>query len=55
LDDAVLEALAGRLDDTCLGVRQRLQWIFKTQRPLSAGVRQAVRANDLRLAGELQP
>ena len=55
LDGAVLEALAGHLDDTCLDVRERLQWILKAQRPLPDGVRQAVRANDLRLAGELQP
>jgi hypothetical protein len=55
LDDAVLEVLATHLDDTCLDARERLRWIFKAQRPLSDGVRQAVRANDLHLASELQP
>jgi hypothetical protein len=55
LDDAVLERVASHLGDSSSDVRERLQWIFKAQRPLSTGVQQAVRACDPQFAQELQP
>lgn len=53
LGDAVLERVASHLDDASMDVRERLQWLFKAQRPLSADVRKAVRARAPQLAEEL--
>jgi hypothetical protein len=53
LDDAVLTRLASHLDDASMDVRERLHWLFKAQRPLSADVRAAIRARDPQLAEEL--
>lgn len=50
LDDATLAGIANHLDDAAPDVRERLQWIFKAQRPLSVAVRAAVRAHDPALA-----
>ena len=55
LEDAILKRVASHLDDASTDVRERLQWLFKAQRPLSADVREAVRARDPRFAEELQP
>lgn len=53
LDDTVLEALARRLHDPCADVRNRLQWIFEAQLPLSADVLAAIRERDPALANTL--
>lgn len=53
LDDAVLKALARRLNDPSAGVRDRLQWIFGAQLPLSADVLAAIRERDPALAKTL--
>lgn len=55
LDDATLAGVASHLDDPAPDVRERLQWIFKTQRPLSRGIRAAVRSYDAPLADALGP
>jgi hypothetical protein len=55
LDEATLKRAATHLDDPSTDVRQRLQWLFKTQRPLSADVRLAIRLRDPQLAEELPP
>ncbi len=55
LDDTTLKTAARHLDDPSEDVRQRLQWLFKTQRPLSDSVRMAVRARDPQLAAALAP
>jgi hypothetical protein len=53
LDDAILKALARRLNDPSAGVRDRLKWIFQTQRPRSAAVLAAIRERDPALANTL--
>jgi hypothetical protein len=55
LPDTILVALAGHLQDPVPDVRERLQWIFRVQAPLSGPVEQALRANDPELAEELRP
>ena len=54
LDEATLKRVASHLDDASTDVRERLQWLFKTQRPLSDDVRLAVRARDPQFAKDLQ-
>jgi len=54
LDDTVLTALARRLNDPSPGVRECLQWIFRTQRPLSPRVLAAIRERDPALAKTLE-
>ncbi len=55
LEDAILKRVASHLDDASMDVRERLQWLFKAQRPLSADVREAIWERDPQLAEELQP
>jgi hypothetical protein len=55
LEDATLKRVVSHLDDTSTDVRERLQWLFKAQRPLSADVQEAIGAHDPRFAEELQP
>jgi hypothetical protein len=54
LDESVLMELAGHLDDPSPGVRDRLQWIFTVQEPLSAKVLAAIREHDPALAHTLE-
>ncbi len=54
LDESTLKAVASHLGDPSADVRQRLQWLFKTQRPLSDSIRLAVRAQDPQLAADLE-
>ncbi|HVN88106.1 MAG TPA: hypothetical protein VMW17_24955 [Candidatus Binatia bacterium] len=54
LDDSVLSALTRRLNDPSPGVRERLQWIFTAQAPLSSNVMTAIRARDPALARTLE-
>jgi hypothetical protein len=54
LDDTALKALARRLNDPSAGVRERVQWIFETQSPLSAEVLAAIQERDPALARTLQ-
>jgi hypothetical protein len=54
LEDAILKRVASHLDDASTDVRDRLQQLFKAQRPLSAGVLEAVRECDPRFAEDLQ-
>ncbi|MFN8545989.1 MAG: hypothetical protein U0807_17540 [Candidatus Binatia bacterium] len=54
LADVILVTLARHLADPSTDLRERLAWIFRTQRPLSDDVRAAVRASDPGLAGALQ-
>jgi len=54
LDDAVLTALARRLSDPSAGVRERVQWIFGAQVPLSPTVLAAIRERDPALAKTLE-
>jgi len=53
LPDTILVQLASHLDDPSL--RERLEWIFRTQKPLPDEVRAAVRRRDARLADQLWP
>lgn len=53
LNDATLKALAGHLNDPVPDMRERVQWIFKAQRPLTDSVRATVQAYDPQLAKEL--
>ncbi len=55
LDEATLRTAAGHLDDPSADVRQRLQWLFKNQRPLSERIRLTVGAYDPQFARELPP
>jgi len=55
LDDAVLKALVStHLNDPIAGVRDRVQWIFEAQEPLSADVRASIRERDPALAAHLE-
>ena len=54
LDDGVLKALARRLTDPSAGVRDRVQWTFEAQLPLSAAVLAAIRERDPVLAKTLE-
>ena len=54
LDDTVLEGLARRLNDPSADVRDRLQWIFEVQSPLSTDVLAAIRERDPALAKTLE-
>lgn len=54
LDDAVLIALAPYLNDSSPGVRNRVEWIFIVQSPLSRGVMAAIRASDPAVATALE-
>jgi hypothetical protein len=55
LDDATLVQLASHLNDPSTDLRQRLQWIFLAQPPVSDAVRRAVAARDPRFAKTLHP
>ncbi len=55
LDDGVLKALvATHVGDPSAGVRERVQWIFESQRPLSADVWATIRTRDPALAADLE-
>jgi len=54
LDDAVLVALAPYLNDSSPGVRNRVEWIFIVQSPLSRGVMAAIRASNPAVATALE-
>jgi hypothetical protein len=55
LDDAVLQALLARhVNDPSVGMRERVQWIFETQWPLSIGVWAAIQERDPALAKYLE-
>jgi hypothetical protein len=55
LDDAVLKALVKRhLSDPSADVRDRVQWIFEAQGPLSVDVWAAIRERDPALAEDLE-
>jgi hypothetical protein len=54
LEDAVLRGLARHLNDPSPGVRDRVQWIFESQLPLSAGVWAAIRDRNPSFAKDLE-
>jgi hypothetical protein len=55
LDDEVLKALlAKHVDEPSAGVRERVQWTFEAQGPLSADVWAAIRERDPALAEDLE-
>ena len=54
LDDTVLKGLARGLTDPSAGVRDRVQWMFGAQVPLSAPVLAAIRERDPVLARTLE-
>jgi len=54
LDEAVLTALARRLNDPSAGVRDSVRWIFTAQVPLPPKVLAAIRARDPALAETLE-
>jgi hypothetical protein len=55
LDDTTLVRLASHLNDPSADLRQRLQWIFVAQSPVSDAVRRAVAARDPSFARTLYP
>jgi hypothetical protein len=55
LDDTTLLRLASHLNDPASDVRQRVQWIFLAQSPLSDAVRDAAAAIDPAFAATLRP